>query len=282
MSEQHALPLDRQAEVGVRITPEQAGWSHLSFETRRLAAGALYRGESAESEVCVVLLSGDAELACGAVRQAVQGRQGVFAGLPYALYVPPGERFSVVAEGEVEFALGMAPARGLLPPRLITPADVKVEIRGGHNAERQISHILDPGDAEQLLCVEVYTPSGNWSSYPPHRHDEHVPGVEVLLDEVYHFRIDPPEGWALQRLYTDDRSLDEVVIAKDGDTVLVRRGYHPVVMPPGYDGYYLNFLAGPEPSWIARDEPDLAWVRGQWSGRPGRLRIPLAGTGRAS
>jgi 5-deoxy-glucuronate isomerase len=101
-----------------------------------------------------------------------------------------------------------------------------------------------------------------------------------MLDEVYHFRIDPPEGWALQRLYTDDRSLDEVVVAKDGDTVLVRRGYHPVVMPPGYDGYYLNFLAGPEPSWVARDEPDLAWVRGQWAGRAGRLQLPLAGTGR--
>jgi 5-deoxy-glucuronate isomerase len=197
---EHLLPLAPHEEVGVRVTPELAGWSHLSFETRRLPAGAVYQGKGGDVEVAVVLLRGDAELACGPIRRAVHGRRSVFSGLPYALYVPPGEAFSISASSDVEFALGMAPARGTLPPKLITPEDVKVEIRGGHNAERQISHILDPGDAEQLLCVEVYTPSGNWSSYPPHRHDEHVPGVEVMLDEVYHFRIDPPEGWALQRL----------------------------------------------------------------------------------
>jgi 5-deoxy-glucuronate isomerase len=102
----------------------------------------------------------------------------------------------------------------------------------------------------------------------------------VDLDEVYHYRLDPADGWALQRLYTDERDFDTVLVVADGDTVLVRRGYHPVVTPPGYDAYYLNVLAGDEPSWVARDEPRLAWVRDAWQGREGRLRLPLQGTGR--
>ncbi len=172
-------------------------------------------------------------------------------------------------------AVGFAPAEGRYPVRFIKPEDVEIEIRGGHNATRQISHILDPGDAEKLLCVEVYTPSGNWSSYPPHKHDIQNPPEEVDLEEIYHYRFQPDNGWALQRLYNDDRSLDEVLKVGDGDTVLVREGYHPVVTAPGYDAYYLNFLAGETPSWIARDEPDLAWVRGQWEGSEDRLKLPL-------
>ncbi len=271
----HVVPLERGGTRGVSVTPETAGWRHLGFELQRLPAGGAFASEHAGLESCLVLLSGSARLTAPGIERSVAGRRGVFDGLPYALYVPPAAPFAVVAETEVEFAVGTAPASGKLPARLITPRDVKVEIRGGHNARRQISHVIDPGGAERLLCVEVYTPSGNWSSYPPHRHDEAVPGVEVDLDEIYHYRIAPPDGWALQRLYTDDRSLDDVVVARDGDTVLVRRGYHPVVMAPGYDGYYLNFLAGDEPSWIARDEPNLAWVRGNWEGRPDRLRLPL-------
>ncbi len=244
-----------------------------------MGAGEVHEAVAAGLESCLVLLSGTAELVVGDSSSGVVSRTGVFAGLPHAIYAPPGVGYRVVGTSDVEFAVGTAPATGRLPARLIRPADVKVEIRGGHNVTRQISHVIDPGEAERLLCVEVYTPSGNWSSYPPHRHDEEVPGVEVDLDEVYHYRISPQDGWALQRLYTDDRSLDDVVVAKDGDTVLVRRGYHPVALAPGYDGYYLNFLAGDNPSWIARDEPDLAWVRGQWDGGPGRLRLPLEAKG---
>jgi 5-deoxy-glucuronate isomerase len=278
----HVVKLDRTATIRADVTPERAGWRHLGFQVRGLRAGEGFVAESDGHEVCLVLLAGDADLSVGGERWSVVGRRSVFQGLPHALYVPPGQRYGVRAVTDLELGVGMAAAEGGLPPRLITPDDVKVEIRGGHNATRQISHVLDPGDAEKLLCVEVYTPSGNWSSYPPHRHDEHHPGVEVDLDEVYHYRIDPPDGWALQRLYTDDRALNDVVIVADGDTVLVRRGYHPVAMAPGYDGYYLNFLAGEHPSWDARDEPDLAWVRGQWAGREGRLRLPLGGSGRGA
>jgi 5-deoxy-glucuronate isomerase len=276
----HVVPLDPTAPIRAEVTPASAGWRHLFFQVRSLRAGESFVAESDGQEIGLVLLSGDADLSVGGDRWSVAGRRSPFAGLPHALYVPPDHRYGVRATTDVELGVGSAAAEGRLSPRLIAPDDVKVEIRGGHNATRQISHLIDPGEAEKLLCVEVYTPSGNWSSYPPHRHDEHQPGVEVDLDEVYHFRIDPPEGWALQRLYTDDRSLNDVVVVAHGDTVLVRRGYHPVVMAPGYDGYYLNFLAGDHPTWEARDEPDLAWVRGSWEGRDGRLRLPLRGTGR--
>lgn len=278
---QHVVHAAASGTLRAEVSPASAGWQHLAFELHAYPDGAVFERPSGDHEVAVVLLSGDAELTVADQRWSVQGRRRVFEGLPHALYVPPGHRYALRAlGGPVEFALGMAPAEGRLPPRLITPDDVTVEIRGGHNATRQISHVIDPGQAERLLCVEVYTPSGNWSSYPPHKHDVYEAGVEAELDEVYHYRLDPADGWALQRLYTDDRSLDEVVLARDGDTVLVRQGYHPVVSAPGYDAYYLNLLAGDDPTWDARDEPDLAWVRGQWEGREGRLRLPLEGTGR--
>ncbi|TVR93085.1 MAG: 5-deoxy-glucuronate isomerase [Trueperaceae bacterium] len=277
---EHVVPRRPTGTLHAEVTPASAGWRHLGFELRTLADGAAFEHSSADHEVALILLAGDAELRLGGERHEVQGRRGVFEGLPHGLYAPPGCDYGLVARGPVEFALGSARADGTLPPRLITPDDVTVEIRGGHNATRQISHVIDPGQAERLLCVEVYTPSGNWSSYPPHKHDVYEAGVEAELDEVYHFRLDPADGWALQRLYNDDRSLDEVVVARDGDTVMVREGYHPVVVAPGYDAYYLNLLAGDHPTWDARDEPDLAWVRGSWEGREGRLRLPLRGSGR--
>ncbi len=276
----HVVHAAQSGTLRAEVTPESAGWQHLAFHLHALADGESFEGHSGDREVALVLLSGDADLEVDDERWSVRGRADVFDGLPHALYVPPGRRYALRARGPVEFALGSAGAEGRLPPRLITPDDVKVEIRGGHNATRQISHVIDPGGAERLLCVEVYTPSGNWSSYPPHKHDVYEAGVEAELDEIYHYRLAPADGWALQRLYTDDRALDEVVVARHGDTVLVREGYHPVVAAPGYDAYYLNLLAGDDPTWDARDEPDLAWVRGQWEGGEERLRLPLRGTGR--
>lgn len=277
---EHKIGYDRAGARGAEVTPESAGWKYMTFETRRAAAGETLSGRTEGVELCLVLLSGDATFESAGQSRSVKGRAGVFAGLPHALYLPPGQAWSVRADTALEVGLATAPAEGRLAPRFITPEDVGVEIRGGHNVTRQISHVIDPGDAEMLLCVEVYTPSGNWSSYPPHKHDVQAPPDEVDLEEVYHYRFQPADGWALQRLYTDDRSLDVVVRAEDGDTVLVRQGYHPVVTAPGYDCYYLNFLAGLTPSWVARDEPQLAWVRGNWEGGPDRMRLPLSGTGR--
>jgi len=276
----HVAPRAPGGRGDVVVTPDSAGWEHLGFEVRTLRPGQRFEHVDPARETCVVALSGSGVMELNGETRPFAGRANPFGGLPHALYAPPRTPFAVLAETEVELGIGSAAATGRLRPRFIAPEDVTVEMRGGHNALRQITHVLDPGDAERLLCVEVYTPSGNWSSYPPHRHDEHVPGVEVDLDEVYHHRIAPAGGFALQRLYDDSRELDDVVVVRDGDTVLVRRGYHPVVMAPGYDGYYLNFLAGDEPSWVARDEPDLAWVRGSWEGREDRMRLPLGAPGR--
>ncbi len=264
----------------VEVTAERAGWRFLEFCVMAYGAGQAVTGKTEGDEVCMVFLSGDAVVEAAGERWTVHGRRGVFAGLPHALYLPPDQTYTLKPTTPVEIAFGRAPAEGRLPPRLITPEDATVEIRGGHNVTRQISHILDPGDAEKLLCVEVYTPSGNWSSYPPHKHDVQDPPDEVELEEVYYYRLKPEDGWAMQRLYSDDRKLDEVVLARHGDAVLVREGYHPVVAAPGYDCYYLNFLAGETPSWVARDEPQLAWVRGNWEGGQDRLRLPLRGSGR--
>ena len=269
-----------EAERQIEITPESAGWQYLTFRTYTFRAGQVIEGESAGDEIGMVLLSGSVTMEAAGQTWHCDGRRSVFGGLPYALYLPPGHTFKMTVHSDADCAYGRAPAEGKLPLRLITPDDVKVEIRGGHNVTRQISHILDPGDAEHLLCVEVYTPSGNWSSYPPHKHDVQNPPDEVDLEEVYYYRVNPEDGWAMQRLYTDDRSLDEVVLVYHGDAVLVRRGYHPVAAAPGYDVYYLNFLAGETPSWIAKDDPRLAWVRGSWAGREDRLTLPLTGTGR--
>lgn len=276
----HVIPANVTSPVRTSVIPELASWQYLSFQVHALAPGQHYRGESLDQELALVFLSGDAEVKVNAQKWAFLGRRDVFAGLPYAVYVPPDHAYEVTAGSGLELAIAMAPAKGSLAPRLITPDEIKVEIRGGHNVTRQISHILDPGDAEKLLCVEVYTPSGNWSSYPPHKHDIFNPPEEVDLEEVYHYRFQPQDGWAMQRLYTDDRSLNEVVLAKHGDTALIRQGYHPVVTAPGYDCYYLNFLAGDTPTWQAKDDPQLAWVRGSWAGKEDRLRLPLKGTGR--
>lgn len=277
---EHIVKAVAENPLQTDITPQRAGWQMLGFQVRSLKGGEVLNENSKDRELCLVFVSGDAQVTVETQSWEIRGRRSVFAGLPYSVYLPPDTHYSVAAAGRLELAIGSAPASGKLSPRLITPEDVKVEIRGGHNVTRQISHILDPEDAEHLLCVEVYTPSGNWSSYPPHKHDVQNPPDEVDLEEVYHYRLHPEDGWAMQRLYTDDRRLDERLLVGQRDTVLVREGYHPVVAAPGYDAYYLNFLAGETPSWIAKDEPQLAWVRDSWEGAEDRMTLPLQGTGR--
>jgi 5-deoxy-glucuronate isomerase len=149
-----------------------------------------------------------------------------------------------------------------------------VEIRGGGNATRQINHIITPAfEAHRLLVVEVYTPGGNWSSYPPHKHDVHDPPREVDLEEIYYYRVSRPEGYAIQRVYTADRRLDATITVRDGELVLVPEGYHPVVAAHGYDVYYLNALAGSARSMAASDDPDHAWVRSGWKDKDPRLPL---------
>lgn len=266
------LASDLLDSTHVEVTPVTAGWRYLGFSVHTRKAGEFLEGRTRDEELILVVLGGNGELRVGGLAQAFEGRRDVFDGLPHFAYVPRHTAYRVTAWTELEVACGSAPAQLDFEPRICTPADVQVEMRGGHNVTRQISHLVDPGfGCQRLLAVEVYTPSGNWSSYPPHRHDEDDPPRQVRLEEIYYYRM-APDGFAIQRLYDEEH--DDCVLVRDRDTVLVKRGYHPVVAGPGYDVYYLNILAGDTPSWAAADDPHLAWVRGTWNSRQ-PLRLPM-------
>jgi 5-deoxy-glucuronate isomerase len=252
-----------------------SGFEYLTFSVRRLKPGEAFDGRTDQTELCIVMLAGTCSVKSSAGAWTEVGkRPNVFAGMPHALYLPIRTEYSVLATTDCELALCSARARQAHPAQLIVPEAVEMEVRGGGNATRQINHIIKPEfDADRLLIVEVYTPSGNWSSYPPHKHDVHNPPVEVDLEEIYYYKIDRPEGYALQRLYSANRSIDTALVVRDGELVLVPEGYHPVVAAHGYNVYYLNVLAGSARSMAASDDPDYAWVRDRW--REKDPRVPL-------
>lgn len=244
------------------VTPESAGWGHVGFEVYRLADGQVLARETGHREVCVVLLSGKAAaIAAGTDFGVIGGRSSPFEPEPWSLYVPAGLRFAVTAQGPCELAICSAPGKPGSAPRVIAPGDVGCMTRGSGTNTRHVRNILPETEpAEALLVVEVITPSGNWSSYPPHKHDQDRLPQESLLEETYYHRLSPPQGFALQRVYTDDRSLDETLCAEDGDVVLVPRGYHPVAAPHGYELYYLNVMAGPKRVWKFANDPAHEWI----------------------
>ncbi|HYL35244.1 MAG TPA: 5-deoxy-glucuronate isomerase [Bryobacteraceae bacterium] len=254
---------------------QKRGFEYLEFQVRKLVPGERYEGLTGARELGIVVLGGTCSVeTAGASWKNIGKRAHVFDGLPYAVYLPIATSFSVTAGSACELALCYCRAAKACPPRLITPSDVEVEIRGGGNATRQIHHILKPEfQADRLLIVEVYTPSGNWSSYPPHKHDVHNPPAEVDLEEIYYYRIDKPEGYAIQKVYSADRHLDQTLTVRDGELVLIPEGYHPVVAAHGYNVYYLNALAGSARSMAASDDPDYAWVRQTWREKDPRLPL---------
>jgi 5-deoxy-glucuronate isomerase len=259
------------------VTPERAEWKTISLRLIRLAKGRPHVVSQPGEELALVMLGGQAAVRAGAQSwERLGGRASVFDGMPHTLYLPVGtERVEIEAvTNSCEVAVCGACASRAFPAAVIEPTAVEVEIRGGANATRQINHIIKPDfPADRLLVVEVYTPSGNWSSYPPHKHDVHNPPGEVDLDEIYFYKISQPEGFAIQRVYTRDGRRDETLTIRDNDVVLIPEGYHPVVAAHGYDCYYLNVLAGSARSMAASDDPDYAWVRGTWSTKDPRLPL---------
>ena len=233
-----------------RITPASAGWRYVGFEVYDLAPGRTLERTLPEREQCLVLLSGRAAVRVDGQDFGTIGlRQTPFEGKPFALYAPPRATVSVNAATACELAVGSAPAEGRLAPHLITPAEVGEEVRGNGTNTRYVRNVLPASaPAECLQVVEVVTPGGHWSSYPPHKHDSDSPG-ETQLEETYYHRLARPGGFAFQRVYTDDRSLDETMTVEDRDVVLVPRGYHPVSAAHGFDLYYLNDMAGPVRRW---------------------------------
>ena len=248
------------------VTPQSAGWRYVGFAAVRLRARERRSWTLSDREVCVVLIAGQAVLRAGAVMlDASDGRPSPFDGPPHVLYVPPGAEFTAEAlDGAVDLAIGSAPATGDRAARGFGPSDARIEMRGSGNMERRIHHLLmEDREAERLLVTEVVTPAGHWSSYPPHKHDTDDYPRETPLEETYYYRLrDAARGFALQRVYTADRSLDESVAARDGDLVLVPRGYHTVSAPPGYEVYYLNVMAGPRRAWQVTFDPDHERLRG--------------------
>lgn len=232
-----------------RITPQSAGWRHVGFEVVDLVPRQTLVRALPDREQCLVLLSGTATVRAREDFGALGARASPFAGMPFAVYVPPRTEVRVTAESHCELALGSAPAEGRFQPRVIRPDDIREEVRGTGTNTRYVYDILpESAEAESLLVVEVRTPGGHWSSYPPHKHDRGE-GGESQLEEIYYHRLSRPGGFAFQRVYTDDRSLDETMAVEDRDLVLVPRGHHPVSAPHGFELYYLNVMAGPVRRW---------------------------------
>jgi 5-deoxy-glucuronate isomerase len=252
---------------------EDFGFEHLSFAVRKLARGHVYEATSSGMELAIVVLGGTCSVRSSEGEWNGIGRRAtVFDGLPYTLYLPPETEFTVTAETDCDLAFCYCKAEERHPARLVTPDEVGIEIRGGGNATRQINSMVPPDfPAHRLLVVEVFTPAGNWSSFPPHKHDVHNPPTEVDLDEIYYYRLERPEGFAIQKVYTADGRLDETITVRDGQLVLVPEGYHPVAAAHGYNVYYLNVLAGSARSLAATDDPNYAWVRQTWKEKDPRV-----------
>jgi len=271
----HQAPVTQdKSGVLVSVTRERAKWSTINFSVRRLLAGQYWQSNTRDDEAGLVVLEGKATLDWGEGPREIGERKDVFSGFPYAAYLPSRTPFEISAITDCEFADCRTPSSMRLSPRIITPADCHEEIRGGGNCTRQIVDIIRPEfPADKLLICEVYTPSGNWSSYPPHKHDVHDPPAEVDLDETYYYRISKPEGYAFQRLYDAAGTRDNTLTLIDGDLVLIKDGYHPVVAAHGYDVYYLNVLAGSARSMAASDDPRYAHLRK--TGLERDPRVPL-------
>jgi 5-deoxy-glucuronate isomerase len=252
----------------ITVTPESARWAYTGLHVYALSAGERWSSATGPGEVALVPLGGRCRVSAPGQTWDIGERENVFAGKPWAVYLPLDTRYEVTALTNLEIAVCATRAEVAHPPKLITPDDVDVEIRGAGNAARQINHIVKPDfPAHRLLVVEVFTPSGNWSSYPPHKHDVSNLPAEADLEEIYYYRINPPDGFALQRLYTADGRVDHAYVIHDGDLLLVPDGYHVFAVAQGYTGYYLNILAGNEPirTMQPNDDPAYAWVRKTWT-----------------
>ncbi len=256
----------------VYAAPGDEGLAYIHFASHDLLAEATLRGHTAGNETALVILGGRCTVqAAGQTRPHLGQRDDVWDKTPPSVVLlPPQTDYTVHAETPLKLVIAAAPLGDAQPrpTRVITPNQIATEHRGEGQTYRYIHHLLPPSaDAARLILVEVYTPAGNWSSFPPHKHDTEDPPRESLLEETYYFRVNPPTGFALQRVYTPDRSVDQPLAPGDGDLVLVPRGYHPVAATPGHDCYYLNVMAGPTRLWNFQVDPDYGHLM-NWAPPP--------------
>ncbi len=255
----------------LNVTPQTAGWRYLSFKVARVGPGSVIEENTGHEEVMLVPLAGNGRVKYGQQEQPLS-RPDLFRGRSDVLYLPPGTAYRLEADENFEVAVGGAPAEGRLPARLISPNQIASSLRGGANVQRGVGTLADSDElTERLTVYEIHTPSGNWSSFPPHRHDTR--DNSSYHEETYYYRFLPEDGFAMQRIYTRDTDLDEAIPVQHGDVVLVHEGYHPVVKAPGTNAYYLNFLAGDVRKITAVNDPHYDWVSKRWEGDP--ISIPL-------
>lgn len=272
------------SQVYHSLTSEQAGWSHLNFKAELLNLDQQLTITTGDYEYCVVLLGGNFKVEIqDQIWETKNGRKNVFSGVGHAMYISRNTIFTLTAQAaQTDIAICWVKSDQDHPPRMKRPEEAAIEFRGGDNANRQINSLLEPGfDCDRIVCVEVYTPSGNWSSFPAHKHDQRKVDadgnlIEANLEEIYFYKIDKPAGYAIQQIYTDDLSLDEIIRVRDNEAVLVPRGYHPVVAGHGYNVYYLNFLAGSDQSLANTSDPNHDWIYGTWKAADPRLPLVTA------
>jgi 5-deoxy-glucuronate isomerase len=245
------------------VTPQSAGWTYVGFDLHRVKPGETVSAATGDREVCLVFVTGKGTAKAAGKDFGLLGeRMSPFEGKPWSLYVPQGSDWAVTAETDLELAVCSAPGLGGgLAARVIAPEQLGREVRGKGTNTRYVTNILPENEpADSLLVVEVITPGGHTSSYPPHKHDRDDLPRESYLEETYYHRLNPPQGFAFQRVYTDDHSLDETMAVEDGDVVLVPKGYHPCAACHGYDLYYLNVMAGPKRTWKFYNAPEHEWL----------------------
>jgi 5-deoxy-glucuronate isomerase len=278
------LPAGSTADqpYALAVTPELAGWTYSGLRIVELAPGGVHTLATGEQEMLVLPLSGSATVDCEGGRFQLAGRVDAFAGVTDFAYLPRDTVAGLSSRDGGRFALPAARARRRLVPRYGPAAGVAVELRGAGPCSRQVHNFCTPEtfEADRLIACEVLTPAGNWSSYPPHKHDQQRPG-EAELEEIYYFEV-RRGGVAYQRVYgSPGRPIDVLAEVRSGDVVLVPHGWHgPSMAVPGYDLYYLNVMAGPGPerAWLICDDPAHGWIRDTWPDQPVDPRLPLGGS----
>jgi len=276
----------RAGAFELEITPESAGWAYSGLRVLALEPGGAHAFDTGADELIVLPLEGGCVVRVDGEEFGLEGRDGVFAQVTDFAYAPRDARVEIASDGGGRFALPAARAERRLAPRRVPAEDVPVELRGAGRASRQVINFCSPGafPADRLIAVEVLTPGGNWSSYPPHKHDEEIPGEEVPLEEIYYFEVAGEHGLGYQRVYGSGpgREIDVLAEVHGGDALVMPHGYHgPSMAAPGYDLYYLNVMAGPsERVWRFRDDPAHAWIRSTWENEEMDPRLPLTRAGR--
>src|ERR1700680_4050646 len=251
----------------VGIAPHGDDWKYIDFRVIRLMAGQRVTAQTDSSEVALVIIAGTVNVTSSAGSwNGIGNRPDPFSGLPAALYLPPKTTYEIQAVNDTELAICAAPSRAdRKGARVITLAPDAEYTRGKGNSERRIRNILMGEDeASSLFLTEVITLPGNWSSYPPHKHDEENPPYESQREELYYYRAKPENGFAFQRVYSASGDLDLTITAHDGDVVLVPRGYHVCAAAAEYWIYYLNVLAGPKHIYRMTFDPAHAWIKANW------------------